>query len=65
MGRPQQSFRPTPASSVAGGRAPSAGTPQFIPRPAAAVPPAQQTPPSSNFVSGLSGSSFQLTIGGQ
>ena len=39
--------------------------PQFIPRPAAAVPPAQQTPPSPNFVSGLSGSSFSLSIGGQ
>ena len=63
--RPQQSFRPTPSSIAAGGRGQSAGSPQFIPRPAAAVPPAQQTPPSSNFVSGLSGSSFSLSIGGQ
>ena len=63
--RPQQSFRPTPASIATGGRGQSAGAPQFIPRPAAAVPPAQQTPPSPNFVSGLSGSSFSLSIGGQ
>ena len=65
---PQQpflAFRPTPAASRPAGRSSAGGSPQFLGRPAAAVPPPQQTPPSPGF--GVSGSSFQLNlqVGGQ
>ena len=65
---PQQqflAFRPTPASRSAG-RPSSGGAQQFLPRPAAAVPPSLQTAPRPAFDT-PNGSSFQLNLqlGGQ
>jgi len=51
-------FRPTPATNRAGGRPLSGAVPQFVPRPAAAVPLGFQTPTSPSF--DVNGSSFQL-----